>query len=71
MQTLIANSPFVQSVKKIPLYVDWSEMKHNPKILGNDDLEALMVSDNLIARKFDTITVEIEALSNTDIPESN
>ena len=64
MQTLVANSPFAQSAKEIALYVDWSEMKPNPKILGNADLEALKASNKLIARKFEMITPEIDALSN-------
>ena len=64
MQTLIANSPFFESVKPKVLYVDWSQGKANPKTLGNEDVEALRKSDKLIARKFEVITPEIEALSN-------
>jgi hypothetical protein len=64
MQTIIANGPFVKSVKARTVYVDWSEMKPNPKILGNDDIELLKASKMLLARKFDIVTPEIEALSN-------
>lgn len=63
MQTIIANGPFVKSVKARTVYVDWSEMKPNPKILGNDDIESLKASKMLLARKFDIVTPEIEALS--------
>ena len=64
MQTIIANSPFAKSVKDRTVYVDWSEMKPNPKILGNDDIESLKASKMLLARKFDIVTPEIEALSD-------
>ena len=63
MQTLIANSAFGENTKAMFLYVDWSEMKPNPKILSNDDIESLKSSKMLLARKFDIVTPEIEALS--------
>ena len=63
MQTVIANSSFAKTVKPRTVYVDWSEMKSNPKMLGNDDIEALKKSEMLLARKFETITPEIEELS--------
>ncbi len=35
-------------------YVDWSEKKNNPKILDETDLDKILTSERLFARKFDT-----------------
>ncbi len=36
-------------------YVDWSECRDSPKLLGYDDLESLKQSDALFARKFEFV----------------
>ena len=63
-QTILFNSEYADTCCGNLLYVDWSEGKKNPKVLGLEDLEKLAKSDKLIARKFDeNIPEEILALS--------
>jgi hypothetical protein len=58
-QTLILNSPFRHSVVNNNLrYIDWSERKAHPKVLGKMDLEKMIGSSHQFARKFDTNTDE-------------
>lgn len=55
LPTLVMNSPFSPQVINDNLrYIDWSEGNARPKTLDITDLDALMRSDKLIARKFDT-----------------
>jgi hypothetical protein len=53
-QTILLNSPLAGSVVDDDLhYADWSEGKSHPKTLGLQDLDAVIASGNLFARKFD------------------
>jgi hypothetical protein len=51
--TVLYNSPFREKIKDHLFYIDWSERKPNPKLLGAGDFESLIQSDKLFARKFD------------------
>jgi hypothetical protein len=53
-QTLLMNSPYKNKRADYLHYVDWSEGGNNPKVLKIEDLENLMASDKLMARKLDT-----------------
>jgi Core-2/I-Branching enzyme len=64
-QTLVLNSPHRDSVVDANLrYIDWSTTP-GPKVLRTDDLEALLGSGMLFARKFDE-TVDAEILDLLD-----
>jgi hypothetical protein len=53
-QTVVLNSPFAESVVNDHLrYVDWS-VDPGPAILRTSDLDAIVASGKLFARKFDT-----------------
>ena len=52
-QTLLMNSPYADTRKDYLHYVDWSEGKSSPKTLSIDDVEDLIKSDKLMARKID------------------
>jgi hypothetical protein len=52
--TILMKSKYKDQVTGYNLhYIDWSEKKANPKMLALEDLEAMMQSDRLLARKFD------------------
>lgn len=51
--SILYNSPFKNKIQENFIYVDWSEKKAHPKILTNQDFNALISSDKLFARKFD------------------
>lgn len=52
--TILLNSPFKDNIVNDNLrYIDFSEGKANPKILGTDDISSMIESDMLFARKFD------------------
>ena len=52
--TIIMNSPFKSQVINNNLrFIDWSLGGSNPKILTEEDIEALKKTDRFIARKFD------------------
>jgi Core-2/I-Branching enzyme len=64
-QTLVLNSPHRDSVVDANLrYIDWSTTP-GPKVLRADDLDALLGSGMLFARKFDE-TVDTEILDLLD-----
>lgn len=50
--TLVMNSPYADSCSDYLHYIDWSLGKHSPKILGISDMNELMSSSMLMARKF-------------------
>lgn len=50
---ILYNSHFKDQIEDNLVYVDWSEKKAHPKILGKQDFNALEFSDKLFARKFD------------------
>ncbi|CAL1518095.1 beta-1,6-N-acetylglucosaminyltransferase [Chitinophaga sp. MM2321] len=53
-QTILMNSEYQHQIAGHNLhYIDWSEGKANPKLLGMEDMDAMMLSDKLFARKFD------------------
>ncbi len=53
-QTLLMNSPYREAVTGYDLhYIDWSAGKEHPKNLGADDIDKMMASPLLLARKFD------------------
>ena len=52
-QTLLMNSPYADSRMDYLHYVDWSEGKSSPKTLSQEDVENLIKSDKLMARKID------------------
>ncbi len=52
-QTLVMNSPYADYRMDYLHYVDWSEGNSNPKVLRTEDLDRLLASDKLMARKFD------------------
>lgn len=63
-QTILFNSPYKETCQNNLVYVDWSEGKKNPKILTDEDYEALKKSDKLIARKFEgDISMTVAELS--------
>lgn len=51
--TVLYNSDYGAHVRENLLYLDWSEGKANPKLLGIADFEALVASEKWFARKFD------------------
>jgi hypothetical protein len=51
--TVVFNSPFRERAKDHLFYIDWSERKSSPKLLGPEDFEKLKESGKLFARKFD------------------
>jgi hypothetical protein len=64
-QTILLNSPLRDSVLNNDLrHIDWSKPTR-PAILGVDDLEALLNSPHLFARKFDA-TVDAQVLDLLD-----
>ncbi len=53
--TIIYNHPaYRDKVQEHLVYIDWSEHVANPKLLTMADLPALLATDKLFARKFDT-----------------
>lgn len=54
-QTILYNSPFRdQMVNNNLLYLDWSAGEPSPKVLTMADAPALIASDRLFARKFNS-----------------
>ena len=51
--TVVMNSRFRPSVSDYLCYIDWSEKKPHPKTLRETDLEKMLESPYLLARKFD------------------
>ena len=51
--TLVMNSPYASDRKDFLHYLEWPEGKSNPKILTMSDLDSLLNSKKLMARKFD------------------
>jgi hypothetical protein len=51
--TILYNSPYRDRIREFLFYIDWSELKPNPKLLKKDDYPELLQSDKLFARKFD------------------
>jgi len=53
-QTILMNSPLAPTIVDDDLhYTDWSAVKSHPKTLGSGDLDAVLGSGKLFARKFD------------------
>ncbi len=53
-QTILYNSPLRSSLVNDNLrYIDWSQGKASPKVLTEEDLDRMMASGKLFARKFD------------------
>lgn len=52
-QTLVMNSPFTSKRMDFLHYIEWSEKNNSPNVLLFSDLEKLLSSDKLVARKFD------------------
>ena len=66
VQTVIMNSPLKDSVINDDLhYIDWSERRPNPRTLGRGDVDKILSSGKLFARKFPT-TIEIDVLDIID-----
>ena len=51
---VIYNSSYGGKIEDNLVYIDWSEAVANPKLLTSGDFPALIASDKLFARKFDT-----------------
>lgn len=53
-QTILMNSPYKARVTGYDLhYIDWSAGKEHPKTLGRDDVDKMIASELLLARKFE------------------
>lgn len=53
-QTILYNSPFRSSLVNDNLrYIDWSKGQASPKVLKEEDLDGMLASGKLFARKFD------------------
>ena len=53
-QTILYNSPFRSSLVNNNLrYIDWSKGQASPKVLKVEDLDGMLASGKLFARKFD------------------
>lgn len=53
-QTILYNSPFRSSLVNDNLrYIDWSKGQASPKVLTEEDLDKMLASGKLFARKFD------------------
>lgn len=53
-QTILYNSPFRSTLVNNNLrYIDWSKGQASPKVLTEDDLDRMLASGKLFARKFD------------------
>lgn len=53
-QTILYNSPFRPSLVNDNLrYIDWSKGQASPKVLKEEDLDGMLASGKLFARKFD------------------
>lgn len=53
-QTILYNSPFRSSLVNDNLrYIDWSKGQASPKVLKEEDLDRMLASGKLFARKFD------------------
>jgi hypothetical protein len=64
-QTVLMNSAHAESIVDDNLrYIDWAAHP-GPKILREEDLPRLLVSDKLFARKFDA-TVDADVLDRLD-----
>lgn len=50
------HTSYRDKVKPKLAYIDWTGCKDSPKTLSMDDYDALMTSDCLFARKFDSDT---------------
>lgn len=69
--TIIMNSIFRETViNENYRYIDWSEGNAHPKVLDRNDLDKMMTSDMLFARKFD-IDVDASVLDKIDILINN
>lgn len=55
-QTLFMNSPYANKRLDYLHYIDWSEGKSSPKTLKTEDMDKLLKSSKLMARKFDIET---------------
>jgi hypothetical protein len=64
-QTLVMNSPFRDRITDPLRYIAWDGDSDNPRILTMADLDALMASSSLFARKFDP-AVDAEVLDRID-----
>lgn len=64
-QTLLMNSPYKDNCGDYLHYVDWGEGESRPRTLTIDDFEKLIVSDKLMARKFD-IEVDREIIEKLE-----
>ena len=65
--TVVLNSHFRESVVNDDLrYIDWSEERPHPKTLTLDDVDRLITSDDLFARKFD-IEADARVLDEIDL----
>lgn len=54
LTTLIMNSPFANKTNEDNMrYIDWSEKNAHPKLLDNNDFDAIKNSEMLFARKFE------------------
>lgn len=63
-QIIIMNSPYSSRVINNNMrYIDWENQKNSPKTLTNEDLDKLIYSSDIIARKFD-LDVDRNLLTN-------
>ena len=64
--SIVMNSQFRETViNNSGRYIDWSQGGSNPKIIKSEDLQQLLNSDKLYARKFD-IKVDTDILDKLD-----
>ena len=63
--TLVMASPYVQYVRPFLHYLQFDIGKNSPKTLKVENLESLLSSDKLVARKFD-INVDEEILTRIE-----
>ena len=64
--TIVMNSPFkTHTINNNLRYIDWSEGNSHPKLLLLEDYDAIISSDMLFARKFDT-SIDINILNKID-----
>jgi hypothetical protein len=65
-QTILLNSIFKDRIVNDDLrFIEFSEYKGHPAILGKNDFERILKTDNLFARKFDT-TIDSDVLDMID-----
>lgn len=66
--TLVMLSPYSQDIEDYLHYIDWSEGKNSPKTFRTADVETILKSGKLMARKFDIeIDRSVVELLNTRI----